>query len=112
MQKPAKTPRWARGLAISILAGLAIGILTILIAGFFFYRHYAAEYPTDTQNLLSALTSAVITGIGVGALAAIATGCGYTLFGLMRAGEGARRRDEKTPEQPQKISHSGENPKQ
>lgn len=85
-KKPAKTPRWAKGLAISILAGLAIGVLTIIISAFFFYRHYAAAYPTDTQNLLSALTSAVVTGIGVGALAAIATGCGYVLFGLVKPG--------------------------
>jgi len=83
-KKPAKTPRWARGLAISVLTGLGIGILTIIISAFFFYRHYAAEYPADTQNLLSALTSAVVTGIGVGALAAIATGCGYTLFGFVK----------------------------
>ncbi len=82
MEKPAKTPRWARCLAISVLAGLSVGILTIAIASFFFYQHYSSQFPADTQNILSALTSGVLVGIGVGAVAAVATAGIYLLFGL------------------------------
>ena len=84
MEKPAKTPRWARCLAISVLVGLSIGILTIAVASFFFYRHYASQFPADTQNLLSALTSGVLVGIGVGAAAAVITAAIYLLFGLAK----------------------------
>jgi F0F1-type ATP synthase assembly protein I len=82
MEKPAKTPRWARCLAISVLVGLSVGILTIAITSFFFYRHYASQFPADTQNILSALTSGVLVGIGVGAVAAVATSGIYLLLGL------------------------------
>jgi MFS family permease len=80
MQKPAKTARWAKCLAISVLVGLSSGILTIAISSFFFYRHYASQFPADTENLLSALTSAVLVGIGVGAAVAVATAVIYLLF--------------------------------
>jgi uncharacterized membrane-anchored protein YitT (DUF2179 family) len=69
-------------LAISVLAGLSVGILTIAIASFFFYQHYASQFPADTQNILSALTSGVLVGIGIGAVAAVATAGIYLLFGL------------------------------
>lgn len=82
MEKPAKTPRWARCLAISVLVGLSVGILTIAIASFFFYQHYASLFPADTQNILSALTSAVLVGIVIGAVAAVATAGAYLLLGL------------------------------
>lgn len=84
MEKPAKTARWAKCLAISVLVGLGIGILTIAVSSFFFYRHYASQFPSDTQNLLSALTSAVLVGIGVGALAAAATAAIYLLYGRIK----------------------------
>jgi ABC-type Fe3+ transport system permease subunit len=84
MQKLAKTPRWARCLAISVLVGLSLGIVTIAVSSFFFYRHYASQFPADTQNLLSALTSGVLVGIGVGAVAAVTTAGIYLLFGLVR----------------------------
>ena len=83
MQRPAKTARWARCLAISVLAGLSIGILTIAISSYFFYQHYSGQFPADTQNILSALTSGVFVGIGVGALAAIVTAGIYLLFGVL-----------------------------
>lgn len=84
MQTPAKTARWAKCLAISVLAGLSIGILTIAVSSFFFYRHYSAQFPADTQNLLSALTSGVLVGIGVGAAAAVVTAGIYLLSGLIK----------------------------
>ena len=76
--------RWAKCLAISVLVGLSIGILTIAVSSFFFYRHYASQFPADTQNLLSALTSGVLVGIGVGAAAAVATAGIYLLSGLVK----------------------------
>ena len=82
MQPPAKTPRWAKCLAVSVLVGLSFGILTIVVASFFFYQHYASKFPADTQNLLSALTSGMVVGIGVGAAAAVATAGIHLLFGL------------------------------
>jgi F0F1-type ATP synthase assembly protein I len=84
MEKPAKTARWAKCLAISVLVGLLVGILTIAASSFFFYRHYASEFPADTQNLLSALTSGVLVGIGIGAAAAVVTAAAYLLFGRLR----------------------------
>lgn len=84
MQNLAKTPRWAKCLAISLLAGLVAGVLTIAVASFFFYRHYAGEFPSDTQNVLSALTSSVVVGIGVGAFASLATALIYLLAGLIK----------------------------
>ena len=83
MQRPAKTARWAKCLAISVLVGLSVGILTIAVASFFFYRHYASQFPADTQNLLSALTSGMVVGIGVGAVAAVATAGIYLMFGMV-----------------------------
>ena len=59
-------------MAIAVLVGLSVGILTIAIASFFFYQHYASQFPSDTQNILSALTSGVLVGIGIGAVAAVA----------------------------------------
>lgn len=84
MQKLAKTPRWAKCLAISVLVGLSVGILTIAVSSFFFYRHYASQFPADTQNLLSALTSGVLVGIGVGAVTAVATAGIYLLYGFVK----------------------------
>ena len=72
MQKLAKMPRWATCLAISLLTGLGTGILALAISSFFFYRHYASQFPDDTQNLLSALTSSVLVGIGVFVVASVA----------------------------------------
>ena len=83
MQKPAKTARWARCLAISVLVGLSIGIVTIAVSSFFFYRHYSSQFPADTQNILSALTSGMVVGIGVGAVAAVATSGIYLLYGMV-----------------------------
>ncbi len=85
MQRPAKTARWAKCFAISVLVGLSTGILTIAVSSFFFYQHYAIQFPADTQNLLSALTSGVLVGIGVGAVAAVATAAIYLLLGLHSA---------------------------
>jgi uncharacterized membrane-anchored protein YitT (DUF2179 family) len=84
MQTLAKTPRWARCLAISVLVGLSLGIVIIAVSSFFFYRHYAVQFPADTQNLLSALTSGVLVGIGVGAVAAVLTAGIYLLSGLIK----------------------------
>lgn len=84
MQRPAKTPRWAKCLAISVLVGLGAGILTIAISSFFFYSHYTSEFPADTQNVLSALTSGVLVGIIVGAAAAVTTAGIYLLYGWVR----------------------------
>ncbi|HUZ94545.1 MAG TPA: hypothetical protein VMU57_06490 [Edaphobacter sp.] len=69
-------------MAISVLVGLSVGILTIAIASFFFYQHYSSQFPADTQNILSALTSGMVVGIGVGAVAAASTAGAYFLFAL------------------------------
>jgi hypothetical protein len=82
MQKPAKTARWAKCLAISVLVGLSAGILTIAVSSFFFYQRYVSQFPADTQNVLSALSSGVVVGLGVGAVAAVATAGIYLLLGL------------------------------
>ncbi len=68
-----KTEGWARRAAFALLAGLAAFLLTLPIAFFLFLNHFESAYPKDTQNLLSALTASVLTGLGLALLAATAT---------------------------------------
>jgi hypothetical protein len=59
-----KTPEgWPKRVAIATLSGLAVFLLALPIAALLFFDHYQRLYPNDPQNLLSALTSAVVVGL-------------------------------------------------
>jgi hypothetical protein len=64
-----KTPEgWAKRAAIATLSGLAIFLVTLPVAFLLFLSHDQHAYPNDPQNLLSALTSAVASGLALAAL--------------------------------------------
>lgn len=67
-------------MAVAVLSGLAAGVLAIVVSSFLFYSHYAREFPNDTQNLLSALTSGVVVGIGVCAVVSVAAAAVYLVL--------------------------------
>ena len=71
-------------MAVSLLTGLATGTLALAVSSFVFYKRYAIQFPDDTQNLLSALTSSMLVGIGVFVVAAIAAAGIYLVLGLRR----------------------------
>ncbi|WP_263381883.1 hypothetical protein [Granulicella arctica] len=79
-----KTTGWARVAAISLLAGLAAFVLSIPIAFFLFLSHFDTAYPKDTQNLLSALTASVLTGVSLATLTAATTLLIATLYKRLR----------------------------
>lgn len=59
-----KTPEgWPRRIAIALLAGLAVFLLSLPVASLLFLNHYQHLDPNDPQNLLSALTAAVLVGL-------------------------------------------------
>ena len=67
-------------MAVATLSGLTAGVLAIAISSFFFYRHYASQFPNDTQNPLSALTSGVVVGIGVCAVVSVVAAAVYLVL--------------------------------
>jgi hypothetical protein len=67
-------------MAVAILTGLAAGVLTIIVSSFLFYGRYTRQFPGDTQNPLSALTSGVVTGIGVCAAVSVVAAAVYLVL--------------------------------
>jgi hypothetical protein len=64
-----KTPEgWPKRVAIAMLSGLAIFLLSLPVSVLLFLNHYEEQYPKDPQNLLSALTGAVLVGLALAAL--------------------------------------------
>jgi hypothetical protein len=65
-----KTPEgWPKRVALAMLSGLGIFLLSLPVSVLLFFSHYQQLYPKDPQNLLSALTGAV----GVGLILALVT---------------------------------------
>ena len=68
-----QTPEgWPKRVAIAMLSGLGIFLLSLPVSVLLFFSHYQQLYPKDPQNLLSALTGAVVVGL-ILALATIPT---------------------------------------
>ena len=67
-------------MAVAVLSGLGTGVVAIIVSSFLFYGHYAREFPNDTQNLLSALTSGVVVGIGVCAVVSVVAAAVYLVL--------------------------------
>lgn len=54
---------WPRRIAIALLGGLTVFLLSLPIGFLLFLTHLQHVYPDDTQNFLGALTSAVVVGL-------------------------------------------------
>jgi hypothetical protein len=65
---PTTPEGWAKRAAIATLSGLAIFLVTLPVAFLLFLSHDQHAYPNDPQNLLSALTAAVGSGLALAAL--------------------------------------------
>jgi hypothetical protein len=78
-----KTPEgWPKRVAIAMLSGLGIFLLSLPVSALLFLSHYEEVYPKDPQNLLSALTGAVLVGLALAALGFAAVITVLFLFGL------------------------------
>jgi ABC-type Fe3+ transport system permease subunit len=59
-----KTPEgWPKRIAIAMLSGLGIFVLSLPVSALVLLDHYQELYPKDPQNVLSALTGAVGSGL-------------------------------------------------
>ena len=62
-----KTPEgWAKRVAIAMLCGLGVFLLSLPVSALLFLSHYEELYPKDPQNVLSALTGAVFSVASLG----------------------------------------------
>jgi hypothetical protein len=78
-----KTPEgWPKRVAIAMLSGLAIFLLSLPVSVLLFLSHYEELYPKDPQNLLSALTGAVLVGLALAALGVTGLLAIFFLLGL------------------------------
>lgn len=76
-----KTPEgWPKRIAISVLCGLAVFLIALPISFLLFLNHDQHASPSDPQNLLSALTAAVVLSL---ALAAFGGAAMLTIFFLL-----------------------------
>jgi NADH:ubiquinone oxidoreductase subunit K len=68
-RKNPKTPDgWFKRIAISLLAALAIFLLSLPVSFMAFLNHLQSTDPNDSQIFLGALTSAVLVGLVLAAL--------------------------------------------
>jgi Na+/H+ antiporter NhaA len=80
-----KTPEgWPRRIAIALLTGLGVFLLSLPISSLLFLEHYRHLDPNDPQNLLSALTSAVLVGLLLALLSSAALLLLLRLFAALR----------------------------
>jgi hypothetical protein len=78
-----KTPEgWPKRVAIATLSGLAIFLLSLPVSVLLFLDHYEELYPKDPENLLSALTGAVLVGLALAALGVAGLLAIFVLLGL------------------------------
>jgi hypothetical protein len=78
-----KTPEgWPKRIAIAMLSGLGIFVVSLPVSALLFFSHYQQLYPKDPQNLLSALTGAVLVGLALAALGFTALMAVFYLLGL------------------------------
>jgi NO-binding membrane sensor protein with MHYT domain len=78
-----KTPEgWPKRVALAMLSGLGIFVVSLPGSVLLFLRHYEELYPKDPQNLLSALTGAVLVGLALAALGFTGLLAIFLLLGL------------------------------
>jgi hypothetical protein len=81
-----KTPEgWPKRIALAMLSGLGVFVLSLPVSVLLFFKHYEALYPKDPQNLLSALTGAVVVGL---LLALVTIPAVLAAFGLLALARG------------------------
>ncbi len=79
-----KTVGWTRRAAIALLVGFGTMLMSLPFSFLFFLSHYNSVYPKDTQNMLSALTAAMLVGLGFAVLSAVSSVVVSLFFGLRR----------------------------
>jgi ABC-type Fe3+ transport system permease subunit len=83
---PKTPPGWAKRVAIAMLAGLSVFLVSLPVSALLFLNHYQRLYPenpqNDPQNLLNALTSAVLLGLALAALSFMALLAIFLLLSL------------------------------
>ena len=62
-KNPKTEDGWIKRTAISFLTALATFLVSLPITFLLFLGHLNRTYPTDTQNFLGAITSAVLLGL-------------------------------------------------
>jgi hypothetical protein len=78
-----KTPDgWPKRVALAMLSGLGVFVLSLPVSVLVLLHHYDELYPKDPQNLLSALTGAVLVGLTLAALGFTALLAIFFLLGL------------------------------
>lgn len=67
-KNPKTEDGWFKRTAISLLAALAAFTISLPIGFFLYLNHLQNTFPNDTQNMLGAITSAVLTSLAVGGI--------------------------------------------
>ena len=83
LRRNPKTVGWARRAAIALLVGFGVGAVAAPLTFFILLVHYNHATPKDPQNMLGALTLAVLVGAG---LATLSAGASLGLAFLLRLG--------------------------
>ncbi len=79
-KNPKTEDGWPKRIALAVLAGLGVFLVSLPIAFLLFLNHLQHSYPDDTQNFLGAITSAVLIGVVLAGLGfAIVLGVLYLL---------------------------------
>jgi len=82
-RKNPKTPDgWFKRIAISLLAALAVFLLSLPVSFMAFLNHLERTDPNDSQTFLGALTAAVLVGLVVATLFFFAVLSVLTLLSL------------------------------
>jgi hypothetical protein len=81
---PATPEGWPKRIAIALLGGLGIFLLSLPVTSLLFFDHFHRLDPNDPQNLLSALTSAVLVGLLLALLVSAALLLLLRLFAALR----------------------------
>jgi ABC-type Fe3+ transport system permease subunit len=67
-KNPKTEDGWFKRTAISLLAALAAFTISLPVGFFLYLSHLQSAFPNDTQNMLGAITSAVLTSLAVGGI--------------------------------------------
>ncbi len=78
-KNPKTEDGWFKRTAISLLIALGGFLVSLPVSFLLFLNHLQHAYPQDAQNFLGAITSAVLVGL---ALAALAFGASITVLFL------------------------------
>jgi len=83
-RNPKTEDGWFKRIAIALLSGLGTFLVLAPVAFFIFLNHFESAYPKDTQNLLSAITASVVTGLALAGFVGMTVLIVLLLLGKMR----------------------------